>query len=63
MTGKILGMFKTRVKEFALIPATGGCFEVQVNDELVYSKLATGEFPDEFAVVDMVGERIKKSVG
>jgi selenoprotein W-related protein len=60
LAGKILGMFKTRVKEFTLVPATGGCFEVQANGELIYSKLATGQFPDEFAVVDMVGERIKK---
>ena len=42
-----------------LIPAGGGCFEVTVNGELIYSKLKTGEFPDEAAVVDMVAGRLK----
>jgi selT/selW/selH-like putative selenoprotein len=30
-----------------MIPSTGGAFEVVVDDDLVYSKKATGEFPDE----------------
>ena len=59
MTGKILGALKTKVGEFKLIPAGGGCFEVTVNGELIYSKLKTGEFPDEAAVVDMVAGRLK----
>ncbi|WP_202920184.1 Rdx family protein [Urbifossiella limnaea] len=37
----------------------GGCFEVVVNGELVYSKLATGTFPAEDEVVNAVGERLK----
>ena len=36
-----------------LEPSSGGCFELTVGDKLVYSKLSTGEFPDENA---MVGE-------
>lgn len=28
-----------------LVPSGGGKFEVTVNGELVYSKVATGEFP------------------
>jgi len=38
-----------------LIPAGGGCFEVSVNGNLVYSKLETGRFPDEKAILDKVG--------
>ena len=30
-----------------LIPSRGGCFELTVGGKLLYSKLATGEFPDE----------------
>jgi selT/selW/selH-like putative selenoprotein len=33
--------------EAALIAGGGGVFDVRVDDELVYSKHETGEFPDE----------------
>lgn len=42
-----------------LVPADKGCFEVKLGDELLYSKLATGKFPDEMAIVDMVGKRVE----
>ena len=32
--------------EVELIPSGGGVFEVLVDGELIYSKKATGEFPD-----------------
>jgi selenoprotein W-related protein len=43
-----------------LIPSSGGCFELKADGELLYSKLETGQFPDEAAVVDMIGSRLKK---
>lgn len=43
-----------------LIPAGGGCFELKADGELLYSKLATGQFPDEPAILDMVGARLRK---
>ena len=43
-----------------LIPAGGGCFEVTVNGELIYSKLKTGQFPDEAAILEAVTKRLKK---
>jgi selenoprotein W-related protein len=43
-----------------LIPSGGGCFELSLDGELVYSKLKTGQFPDEAAMVDAVGGRLKK---
>jgi selenoprotein W-related protein len=42
-----------------LIPSSGGCFELSVNGKLVYSKLETGEFPDEKWALDTVGSRLK----
>jgi len=33
--------------EVETIPSGGGVFEVMVDGKLVYSKKATGEFPDE----------------
>ena len=58
MTGKILDGFKRLVSEIKLIPATGGCFEFTIDGELVYSKLATGQFPDESAMLQQVRSRI-----
>jgi selenoprotein W-related protein len=43
-----------------LIPASGGCFELSINGDLIYSKLKTGKFPDDEAMVEAVGARLKK---
>ncbi|MCG3135286.1 MAG: hypothetical protein HMLKMBBP_02850 [Planctomycetes bacterium] len=40
-----------------LVPGKGGCFEVTVDGALVYSKLATGQFPDESSVLADVLKR------
>jgi selenoprotein W-related protein len=42
------------------VPSSGGCFEFTVDGELLYSKLQTGRFPDEAALVEAVGSRLKK---
>jgi len=54
LTGKLLLALKQGIKGLKLIPAGGGCFELTVNGELIYSKLATGKFPDEQALLDKV---------
>ena len=51
---------KQKIKSLTLVPAGGGCFEVTANGELIYSKLKTGQFPDEQSVVNDVRERLKK---
>ncbi len=40
-----------------LLPQAGGKFELEVDDELVHSKLATGEFPDEGSILQLLRER------
>ncbi len=59
MTDKLLTGFKTKIKGFTLVPSSGGCFEVTVNGDLIYSKLKTGQFPDENAVVQQIAARVK----
>ena len=39
-----------RVADFQLVPSRGGCFELTVDGVLVFSKLKTGEFPDDEAL-------------
>ncbi len=41
-----------------LIAGGGGCFELSLDGELLYSKLQTGSFPDEDTIVDLIGKRL-----
>jgi selenoprotein W-related protein len=41
-----------------LEPSGGGCFELSMDGETIYSKLQTGEFPDEDALVKEIGKRL-----
>ena len=45
---------KQKIAGFELEPSGGGCFELTVDGNLMYSKLDTGEFPDEDALVEQV---------
>jgi selenoprotein W-related protein len=55
----VLAAFKQKIASLRLVPSRGGCFELVVNGELVYSKLKTGVFPDEDEMVREIGERLK----
>jgi len=59
LTAKLLGEYKQRIADLKLIPASGGAFELTVNGELLYSKLQTGRFPDEKAMLEAVGKRLR----
>ena len=62
MAAQILTQFKRQIQSLELEPSTGGCFELRIGDDLVYSKLSTGEFPEEQKMVDEIGQRLKKKV-
>lgn len=51
---------KQRMTGLTLVPAGGGCFELSVDGELIYSKLQIGTFPDEDAMLEAVAARAKK---
>jgi selenoprotein W-related protein len=59
LAAQLLAQFKQRISALELEPSTGGCFELSVGDELVYSKLQTGRFPDEASIAAEVGKRLK----
>jgi selenoprotein W-related protein len=59
LTTKLLTTYKQKIRELKLIPASGGAFELKVNGDLIYSKLDTGQFPDEKWAVEAVGARLK----
>ena len=59
MTTKILTEFKKKVNDLKLIPSKGGCFELTVDGNLLYSKLKTGSFPDEKTILRQLQEKAK----
>ena len=58
MTAKLLPRYKRTISRFVMIPSSGGCFELTVGGKKLYSKLETGEFPDEDELVEAVGKAI-----
>jgi selenoprotein W-related protein len=46
-----------RIKSLALIPSSGGAFEIRANGKLLHSKLQSGEWPD----FDEIVKSIKKA--
>ena len=60
MASLLLNSLKQKITDLTLVPSGGGCFELAVNGELVYSKLQTGKFPDEPWALEAVSARVKK---
>ena len=58
MAANLLSQYKQRISGLELQPSGGGCFEVTAGNELIYSKLATGEFPDETKIAAEIGRRL-----
>lgn len=58
LADKLLGMYKNGIGEVAVVPSDGGAFEVSVGGEIVHSKLETGRFPSERALVREIGSKL-----
>jgi len=54
----LVRQFKQDIDELTLMPSDGGRFEIKVNDEMIYSKLSTGQFPDNLAIEQEVRQRM-----
>lgn len=46
MAQELLTTFEAELSEVALLPGTGGIFEVRVDGKLLWSRVAQGRFPD-----------------
>jgi selenoprotein W-related protein len=60
LASRVLNEFKQKITGLTLIPAGGGCFEFSADGELLYSKLKTGQFPNEVDMVDLIEARMGK---
>jgi selenoprotein W-related protein len=55
---ELLSTFGTELGEVALVPGTGGIFEVRVDGELVWSRKAQGRFPEAKELKQLVRDRV-----
>ncbi|MDF9800475.1 selenoprotein W-related protein [Catalinimonas alkaloidigena] len=58
MAQELLTTFETDLGEVALLPATGGIFEVSLDGELIYSRKAEGRFPESKELKQLIRDRI-----
>ncbi len=57
MATKLLNHFKQQIASFEMIPSGGGRFEIDVNGQRIYSKLDTGQFPEEDAILQQIEQQ------
>ncbi|MBV2362949.1 SelT/SelW/SelH family protein [Streptomonospora nanhaiensis] len=55
---ELLTTFRTELGEVALIPGTGGVFEVRLDQERLWSRADDGGFPDLAALKRAVRDRV-----
>jgi selenoprotein W-related protein len=58
MAQELLTTFENGIGEVALIPSTGGIFEVRLDGETVFSRKQEGRFPESKELKRLVRDRI-----
>lgn len=58
MAQELLTTFEAELGEVALVPGTGGVFDVRLDGELIYSRKAEGRFPESKELKQLVRDRI-----
>ena len=58
MAQELLTTFPAEIGEVAILPGTGGVFEIRVNDELIWSRKEQGRFPDIKELKQLVRDKI-----
>jgi len=58
MAQELLTTFDTELGEVALIPGSGGVFEVHVEGELVWSRKVQGRFPESKELKQLVRDNV-----
>jgi len=58
MAQELLTTFDTELGEVALVPGTGGIFDVRVDGETVWSRKEQGRFPESKELKQLVRDRV-----
>jgi selenoprotein W-related protein len=58
MAQELLTTFEGELGEVALVPGTGGIFEVRLDGELIFSRKEAGRFPESKELKQLVRDRI-----
>ena len=58
MAQELLTTFEAELREVALVPGTGGVFEVRAGEELVWSRREQGRFPEIKELKQLVRDKI-----
>ena len=58
MAQELLTTFEKDLGEVALVPCEGGIFEVQLDDELIFSRKDYGRFPEAKEIKQLVRDRV-----
>ena len=58
MAQELLTTFENELGELALVPGTGGIFEVRVDGEVIFSRDQEGRFPESKELKQLVRDRI-----
>ena len=56
---ELVRRFEPEIESIALVPSDGGRFEIEVNQKLLYSKLATGRHVEPTEVVRLLDDYLK----
>ena len=58
MAQELLTTFQSEIGELALLPGTGGVFEIRVDQDVVWSRSTEGRFPEMKELKQRVRDRI-----
>ena len=58
MAQELLTTFANEIREVALLPGTGGTFNIRVDEEVVWSRSAEGRFPEMKELKQLIRDRI-----
>jgi len=57
LAAHLLSALKQKISVLELEPSGGGCFEVHVDGKEIHSKLKSGEYPENDAVLAAISSR------
>ena len=58
MAQELLTTFETELGGIALVPGTGGVFEIRLGDDVIWSRQEMGRFPDIKELKQLVRDRV-----